>query len=85
MPVRERGQGEATPGQHVPFSGHVQAHTPGERRAFAPADTEDTAERDSPPEERGFELPVPPPRRDNRRDLSQLSAAAFKLWQSEHG
>src|SRR5438034_156061 len=51
MPVRERGQGEPTPGQNVPFSGHVQAHTPGERRAFAPAATEDTGERDSPLEE----------------------------------
>src|SRR5437879_1397646 len=58
MPVRERGQGEPTPGQHVPFSGHVQAHTPGERRAFAPAATEDTAERDSPLEGGGFEPPV---------------------------
>jgi hypothetical protein len=59
MPVRERGQGEPTLGQHVPFSGRVQAHTPGERRAFAPAATEDTGERDSPPEQRGFEPPVP--------------------------
>ncbi len=59
MPVRERGQGEPTPGQHVPFSGHVQAHTPGERRAFAPAATEDTGERDSPLEERRFEPSVP--------------------------
>ena len=59
MPVRERGQGEPTPGQHVPFSGHVQAHTPGERRAFAPAATEDTGERDSPPEGTGFEPSVP--------------------------
>ena len=62
MPVRERGQGEPSPGQHVPFSGHVQAHTPGERRAFAPAATEDTGERDSPLEEDGFELSVPPSR-----------------------
>ena len=31
------------PGQHVPFSGLVQAHTPGERRAFAPAATEDSS------------------------------------------
>jgi hypothetical protein len=61
MPVRERGQGEPTPGQHVPFSGHVQAHTPGERRAFAPAATEDTGERDSPPEGAGFEPSVPLP------------------------
>jgi len=59
MPVRERGQGEPTPGQHVPFSGHVQAHTPGERRAFAPAATEDTGERDSPLEGDGFEPSVP--------------------------
>jgi hypothetical protein len=64
MPVRERGQGEPTPGQHVPFSGHVQAHTPGERRAFAPAATEDTGERDSPLEESRFELLVPRERRD---------------------
>ena len=64
MPVRERGQGEPTPGQHVPFSGHVQAHTPGERRAFAPAATEDTGERDSPLEGRGFEPSVP---QDKRR------------------
>jgi len=59
MPVRERGQGEPTPGQHVPFSGHVQALTPGERRAFAPAATEDTGERDSPLEGAGFEPLVP--------------------------
>jgi hypothetical protein len=59
MPVRERGQGEPTPGQNVPFSGHVQAHTPGERRAFAPAATEDTGERDSPLEGGGFEPSVP--------------------------
>ncbi len=59
MPVRERGQGEPTPGQNVPFSGHVQAHTPGERRAFAPAATEDTGERDSPLEGDGFEPSVP--------------------------
>src|SRR5882672_7920165 len=59
MPVRERGQGEPTPGQHVPFSGHVQAHTPGERRAFAPAATEGTGETDSPQEGGGFEPPVP--------------------------
>ena len=64
MPVRERGQGEPTPGQHVPFSGHVQAHTPGERRAFAPAATEDTGERDSPLERRRFELLVPLVKRD---------------------
>src|SRR6266550_2411353 len=78
MPVRERGQGEPTPGQHVPFSGHVQAHTPGESRAFAPAATEDTGERDSPPEEAGFEPSVPlgdfadPSRwRGNRRRSSE--------------
>jgi len=59
MPVRERGQGEPTSGQHVPFSSHVQAHTPGERRAFAPAATEDTGERDPPLEEAGFEPSVP--------------------------
>jgi len=64
MPVRERGQGEPTPGQHVPFSGHVQAHTPGERRAFAPAATEDTGERDSPLEGERFELSVPLDRDD---------------------
>src|SRR5205809_7990274 len=60
MPVGERGQGEPTPGQNVPFSGHVQTHTPGERRAFAPAATEDTGARDSPPEGAGFEPSVPP-------------------------
>ena len=59
MPVRERGQGEPTPGQNVPFSGHVQAHTPGERRAFAPAATEHTGERDSLLEETRFEPSVP--------------------------
>src|SRR5207249_11228083 len=30
--------------QHVPFSGLLQAHTPGERRAFAPATMEATGE-----------------------------------------
>jgi len=59
MPVRERGQGEPSPGQHVPFSGHVQAHTPGERRAFAPVAMEGTGETDSPLEGRGFEPLVP--------------------------
>jgi len=40
---------------------------------------------DSPLEDRGFELPVPP-EEDNRRDLPQLSAAAaFRLWQSGQG
>ena len=72
MPVRERGQGEPTPGQHVPFSGHVQAHTPGERRAFAPAATEDTGERDSPLEETGFELLVPPSSRTIPQILRRL-------------
>jgi len=41
---------------------------------------------DSPLEDRGFELPVSPGEGDNRRDLSQLSAAAaLRLWQSEQG
>src|SRR2546430_6128313 len=73
MPVRERGQGEPTPGQHVPFSGHVQSHAPGERRAFAPAATEDTGERDSPPEGSGFEPSVPLPR------LSSIRAVCAEI------
>ena len=59
MPVRERGQGEPTPGQHVPFSGHVQTHTPGESRVFAPVGMEGTRETDSPLEGAGFEPSVP--------------------------
>src|SRR5258705_1017060 len=73
MPVREGGQGEPSSGQHVPFSGHVQAHTPGERRAFAPAATEDTGERDSPLEGSGFEPSVPLPR------LSSIRAVRAKI------
>ena len=86
MPVRERGQGEPTPGQHVPFSGQVQAHTPDERRAFALAATEDTGERDSPPEDRGFELPVPPGGGMTAETCRELSAAvAFSAVESEQG
>src|SRR6266404_3946597 len=44
---------------HVPFSGLVQAHTPGESRAFAPAAMEGTGETASLAEQRGFEPPVP--------------------------
>ncbi len=47
--------------QHVPFSGLVQAHTPGKSRAFAPVGMEGTGETDSPAEEAGFELAVPVP------------------------
>jgi len=51
MPVRESSQGEPARGQHVPFSSHVQAHTPGESRVFAPVGMEGTRETDSPLEE----------------------------------
>jgi hypothetical protein len=46
-------------GQHVPFSGLVQAHTPGESRAFAPVAMDGTAETDSPAERERFEPSVP--------------------------
>src|SRR6267378_4228731 len=38
---------------------HVQAHTPGESRVFAPVGMEGTRETDSPLEEAGFEPSVP--------------------------
>ena len=59
MPVREKQQGEPARGQYVPFSGLVQAHTPGERRDFAPVAMEGTGETDSPLEGEGFEPLVP--------------------------
>ena len=53
-------QGEPACGQRVPFSGLVQAHTPGKSRVFAAVGMEGTGETDWPAEEDGFELPVPP-------------------------
>jgi hypothetical protein len=52
-------QGEPARGQDVPFSSHVQAHTPGESRVFAPVGMEGTRETDSPLEGTGFEPSVP--------------------------
>ena len=40
-------QGEPACGQRVPFSGLVQAHTPGESRVFAPIAIDGTSETDS--------------------------------------
>src|ERR1700730_17490348 len=62
-------QGEPARGQHVPFSSHVQAHTPGESRVFAPVGMEGTRETDSPLEGDGFELSVPH-ERGHRFELS---------------
>ena len=59
MPVREKQTRRARLGQHVPFSGLVQAHTPGESRVFGPAAVEGTGETDSPAEGDGFEPSVP--------------------------
>ena len=59
MPVREKQPRRAARGQHVPFSSHVQAHTPGESRVFAPVGMEGTRETDSPLEGTGFEPSVP--------------------------
>src|SRR5438876_2405185 len=59
MPVREKRPSEPAPGQHVPFSGLVEAHTPGESRALAPVALKGTGETDSPLEERRFEPLVP--------------------------
>src|ERR1700730_1713667 len=44
MPAREKGHVAPARGQHVPFSGLVQAHTPGESRPFAPIAMEGTGE-----------------------------------------
>src|SRR3984893_8813678 len=52
-------QGEPARGQHVPFSGLVQAHTPGQSRAFAHVAMEGTGETDSAAEEARFEPLVP--------------------------
>jgi hypothetical protein len=52
-------QGEPAHRQQVPFSGLVQAHTRGERGAFAPVAMESTGETDSLAEGTGFELSVP--------------------------
>src|SRR3984893_12992587 len=49
--------------------------TPGERRAFAPAATEDTGERDSPPEGTGFEPSVP---------TLRFSTAAVVMTRANH-
>ena len=59
MPVREKQPSEPAPGQYVPFSGLVEAHTPGESRALAPVALKGTGETDSPLEERRFEPLVP--------------------------
>ena len=60
MPVREKQTRRAGLGQHVPFSGPVQAHTPGKSRVFAAVGMEGTGETDWPAEESGFEPSVPP-------------------------
>src|SRR4029077_3527872 len=56
----KRSQGEPARGQHVPFSGLVQAHTPRKSRVFAAVGMEGTGETDWPAEGRGFEPLVPP-------------------------
>src|ERR1700730_9991331 len=66
-------QGEPARGQHVPFSSHVQAHTPGESRVFAPVGMEGTRETDSPLEGSGFEPLVPLP------SLSSIRAARAEI------
>ena len=62
MPVREKQPRRAARGQHAPFSGLVQAHTPGKSRVFAAVGMEGTRETDSPLEGSGFEPSVPLPR-----------------------
>src|SRR6266550_8161793 len=52
-------QGEPARGQHVPFSGLVQAHPPGKSRVFAAVGMEGTGETDWPAEGTGFEPSVP--------------------------
>ena len=59
MPVRESSPGEPAGGQHVPFSGLVQAHTPGKSRVFPAVGMEGTGETDWPAEGDGFEPSVP--------------------------
>ena len=59
MTVREKQPRRAARGQHVPFSGLVQAHTPGKSRVFAAVGMEGTGETDWPAERTGFELAVP--------------------------
>jgi hypothetical protein len=61
MPVREKQPKRAGSGQHVPFSGLVQAHTPGKSRVFATIGMEGTGETDWPAEEERFEPSVPLP------------------------
>ena len=55
----KNGLGEPAHGQHVPFSGLVQTHTPGETSTFSFAAAEFTRETDSPAEGTGFEPSVP--------------------------
>src|ERR1700730_9145692 len=72
-------QGEPARGQRVPFSGLVEAHTPGKSRVFAPAAVEGTGETDSPAEEERFEPSVPPgrerPKRSNEAVSVQITIA----------
>src|SRR3984893_2766556 len=58
-PSEKKGEGEPVGGQHVPFSGLVQAHIRGESRSFVPVDAEGTSETDWLPEGTGFEPSVP--------------------------
>src|SRR5438093_94899 len=74
-PSEKKGEGQPVGGQHVPFSGLVQAHIRGERRSFVPVAAEGTSETDWLPEEDGFELPVPRMRGDPRR----RAVAGFQL------
>src|SRR5882762_5114539 len=60
MPVREKQPRRAGSWPTRPFSGLVQAHTPGKRRAFAPLAMEGTGETDSVAEGTRIELLVPP-------------------------
>src|SRR5437899_400137 len=58
-PSEKSSQGEPGRGQHVPFSGLVQSHTPAQSRVFAAVGMEGTGETDWPAEERRFEPSVP--------------------------
>ena len=68
MPVREKREGVSVRRLHVPSHVHGHTQTAAKVRGFSPTAPECTAEIDSPLEEGGFELSVPPPAAGPTRD-----------------
>jgi hypothetical protein len=73
MPVRESSQGEPARGQHVLFSGLVQAHTPGEAGPLAEA----TGETDSVAEQADSNRWSPCGKESHFRDHAKAISGSF--------